>query len=74
MTGKARTIPIRQVYCPSCYLSTRADCARCLHCRRLLPVAGSGGTGDRHAEAAGGRARQNGQVQSEIVGGSMPFS
>lgn len=36
MAEKDQAAGLKETYCPYCHLSTRADCERCLHCRKPL--------------------------------------
>ena len=36
MSNHAQTLRLAEVCCPHCYLLTRADSRRCLHCHKLL--------------------------------------
>jgi hypothetical protein len=45
---------LRTIYCPNCYLSTRAGVERCLHCGKLL--ANGGGPAKASPEARGAKS------------------
>ncbi|HUQ92114.1 MAG TPA: hypothetical protein VM120_10575 [Bryobacteraceae bacterium] len=51
--GQTQTIHLAEIHCPHCYLSTRADYERCLHCRKALKKATKAVNG-RNEEAASG--------------------
>jgi uncharacterized paraquat-inducible protein A len=55
MASKDQTIRLKEVYCPHCHLSTRADYPRCIHCRKPFRSSPQ----ERIAPVTGGTKRQN---------------